>query len=267
MVSSSYPNKTDREAQWLKIKASKKWTRKTLKVWERYFFEGIYEGKTDIDRNLLFFHPNQSIDSWQTILNSYFEVDPARWDNYYKGEALAEKSFASVAACFLGAIDSYHFHPEDRAWVFTQIFGEVYSDGLLFPLKMPGESDFRSYNVDAQHMCAPMFLAFYTYLDENKPEYKYGSLLINYLKSSIPHFSNDVFSRNLTDYGSSEFGIFVGLKHVIHWALKNPALVTSEEKEKIGFARTIKALFDNYDGQFRGYDELVSLIEQNGLQI
>ncbi len=267
MNSKPYPSKTNRDEQWQKIIAEWDVTRKELKRWEKYFFHGEFDGKTDLDASLLLCHPEQSISSWQSVINRSFEIDPARWDDYHKGEELKLKSFESIQSCFLGFISSYHFHPQDRAWIFTQIFGDVYDPKRLFPLLLAGETEYRKFTYDAEMMCAPIFMDVYSYLEENRHSCSYVLGLLPFVESSLQYFSKNVFSTEITDYGSSSFGVFVGLNYSIYRALKGFDTASKENTIKIELARKVKAIFDNYEGDLGDYEKLVALVEKEGPQV
>ena len=143
MSTKPYPNKTNREQQWLAYINKRSFSRKVLKQWQHYFLTGEMEGKSENFYSLLAMHPVQSIESWQHVLDQYFIAKPDEWDGYNSDYDVNKTLFKDIQRAFLGLLSSYHFHPEDRAWIFRQIYGSVYEGQRLFPLRLPGEQNLR----------------------------------------------------------------------------------------------------------------------------
>lgn len=167
-----YPSKTDRNAQWIAHKEDSELSRAKIKLLQNYFETGKLE-KIDTafgEDCLLFMNPNQNIPTWQSVLSDLYKFNWKQWiDSPNDSEERARNNFfVRLQRNFLGFIRNYQFHPEDQAWVFTQIFGETYNPDRKFPLLLPGEDEYRLISVSANEIKSGLVLGFVNFFEGNK---------------------------------------------------------------------------------------------------
>tara|TARA_R110000868_G_C10760176_1_gene753873 strand:- start:52 stop:747 length:696 start_codon:yes stop_codon:yes gene_type:complete len=222
-----FPNKTNREEQWRLIKEHKPWTRKQLRVWEHYFKTGEFSGGKAVQAGwLLFFNPVKQLDVWQAVINDHFDganVEDAELTN--RG--------------ILNSINWCHFHPEDHAWIFTLLHGEVYDESREFPITFPG----KEVEVNLESLLVPVFGSLWPYFC-GLTETCFVEHMFEYLESITKRVPRDAFSCEDSFHPYSPVGKSV--KYAQQCANKSLKSATEEERKKILFAQKVNALFEQY---------------------
>ena len=242
-------------------------SRKVKKEAKVYFDGGeLVNSQNYSYKQLLFLQPIQNVEVWQKILKDDFVFVPSHWSEYDLPKA-PDKFYEHLQQAFLGYISNFHFHPQDRAWIFTQIFGDTYDADRKFPLILPNESQNRLISKTAQEIADGLMVDIYNALEEDEEgRLSYTLYLSDYLFSLVPVLSESVvFDMESTE--SSNNMVVITLNYVIDYAQKKPIENKESDRSKIKLAKFIKNIFDYYQDSLKGYDHLVKLVEKEGPQL
>ena len=259
-----YPNKTDRDKQWNTRSKGRTWTRRELKQWYAYFYEGLLDSPESLVGELLFMHPEQTIESWQITLDKRVLYSEDMWGER-RGATMQDNMFDYLQQTFLGFINRYGFHPEDQAWIFRQIFGDTYDPNRLFPLLLPNEKDYRVIAYSAACVMRFVMFSVHDYLDGSSDN-NYPCYIQSYMASTLAHLPLAIFGTQLCEDEMGYDGrvIASALRFTIHIAHQDLENATKKDKPRIQLARSVKALFDEYKGDLGEYPQLVAMVEEHG---
>ena len=266
-----YPSKTDRNAQWVAYKEDSELSRAKINLLQNYFETGKLE-KIDTafgEDCLLFMNPNQNIPTWQSVLSDLYKFNWTQWiDSPNDLEERARNNFfVRLQRNFLGFITNYQFHPEDQAWIFTQIFGETYNPDRKFPLLLPGEDEYRVISLTPLEIIRSFSVCFRSlFRVGNKSSFAFAMYLVGYFGSLVPYIPIDVY-QVASPKNKNLKVIWDSLKYIFHYAHQDTSSASEDDVQKIQLARTLKSCFDNYQGDKGDYEQLVALVEKEGLQI
>ena len=266
MSSKPYPNKTDRSKQFNEFKDYIGWTRKELKFWEHYFFTGeLLAEKVEQSTWLLFLHPEQTTERWQYALTNLFDLNNRNRLELRNDELNDKFFFPYLQNAFLGLLNSFFFHPEDRAWIFTQIFGESYDPERKFPLLLPNENECRAFTYTAKEIVSFIFVDINSVL-RGKSKDTYAIYIVRYILSLLPYIDLISFGISEPD-DDNDYSVWSVLNRAIHFAHQDIGSASDKDQPKIELARKVKSIFDNYEGELGEYQQLVELVEQEGPQV
>lgn len=260
---SEYIFKTDRDKQWNdKKKRTTELTRKQIKELEHYFYTGEIPAdyKWSIE-TLLFYNPVLSVESWQEVLSNKANVVTKIGDGLRFRDM--DAFFGHLQQAFLGYISSYDFHPEDRAWIFKQIFGEVYDPERQFPLIFPTETEKRKISFGVENILSSLFHD-YSKFYRNKTDNLFANFLLDYLISTLSYVNTaEMFDLKESPNEDLELIRQTFIK-TIHLANQDIDTSSAEMKPKIELARELKSIFDQYEGDLGNYHQLVEKVEREG---
>ena len=227
MAFDEFPNKTNREEQWRLIKEPKAWTRKELRVWEYYFETGEFSGGKAVQIGwLLFFNPVKQLDVWQSVINDHFD-----------GANIEDAEFTNRG--ILNSINWCHFHPEDHAWIFTLLHGEVYDESRGFPITFPG----KEVEVNLESLVVPVFHPLWKYF-RGRSETCFVEYIFSYLVSMMEYIPEDAYTCG--DSFSPLSSVCDAVESAQECASKSLESATEEERKRILFAQKVNALFEQY---------------------
>jgi len=258
-----YRFKTDRKKQWEEHKQGYEFSRKKIQELENYFFTGKVEKPEQFHySSLLLSHPNQSIEHWQRVLSNWVKCPDES-----TGIESADDLFQKLQREFIGYISGFNFHPEDRAWIFKQIFGDSYDSGRLFPLVLPSETEKRRISFDADMIFRSLLGDISSYLSGSGGD-GYATFLLGYMSSLMPHLTGVGFVLEKPVRKKNKIGnaIFLGINKVVLFSSQDLDIAEADEKIKIELALKVKEIFDDYSGELGEYKKLVELIEREGSQ-
>ncbi len=245
---------------------TRSFSRSVLKQWQHYFLTGEIEGKSEDLYSLLALHPVQTIESWQYVLDQHLLAKPDEWDGYNSDYDVNKTLFKDIQRAFLGLLSCYHFHPEDRAWIFRQIYGAVYEVQRLFPLRLPGEQNLRQIAFTPDEVFISFVVDLWGYFLGEKVE-TYTQYLGNYISSLIPFIPLSAYGLAEPDVTNDKVAHYTWhtLHFVFYYAALDEAQADDETLGRIQCAKVIKALFDNYNGELGQYHALAQQVAEHGL--
>lgn len=265
---SEYPNRTDRDEQWIAIRElllERDVSRTKLRKAEGYFFSGDYK-KYDVGFEWrMLFSPNLSVENFQNIVDSV-DFDSAEWRRFDSDNAKVDFLFEMSQKAFLSLIGKYKFSDEDRAWLFTQVYGDVYSPDRLFPLRMPGEDSHRKFSFDALYILNGWMLKANMYVKGRYKEDRKEDWFLHipgYFHSLLSFSEPVIFSLDMTGLDEEQEDFNRYLNKILSIALMDVDELKEEQKKRVLYARKVKSLFDSYKGDLGEYQLLVEKHKNN----
>tara|TARA_R110002126_G_scaffold110984_1_gene248747 strand:- start:107 stop:922 length:816 start_codon:yes stop_codon:yes gene_type:complete len=265
-----YMFKTDREKQWEIWVSDTSISRRNVKILHEYFLTGNMPSENDFGLGqVLFLQPEQNLLGWQKAISDIYNL---QLDNYkvymdQSNEEAQSRFYLQLQRNFLGFITNYQFHPEDQAWIFTQIFGETYNPDRKFPLLLPGEDEYRVISLTPLEIIRSFSVCFRSlFRVGNKSSFAFAMYLVGYFGSLVPYIPIDVY-QVASPKNKNLKVIWDSLKYIFHYAHQDTSSASEDDVQKIQLARTLKSCFDNYQGDKGDYEQLVALVEKEGLQI